>query len=605
MFRCCSEDFHSESTIKRHLQIKHFRYFPFSCNICEQSGKIYPAATQDDMEKHTTESHPGSEPSANMSIKRCIEAEIQLDIEKCWLTNSQIPSNDLDSNEDEHNSDLIEIMTDIEISEPGEHSVVHPIINFETKPSVNISVVPEPNNFTESYVELDLPGQSSLDRKRQLPDNANDLPESTEKRRMTSMLVNDKQLGSSAHCSREVNRDHANGSSQNVKVAHECNIMNATISHENDGIERPTTSAQFTSNIAADFSQSASMHITKLFIVISEGIVCFETTDGCKHDYAPLSEYFPTLRKAVIYKEYEVAIQFYATDVAIPSKYRKITTDQGSSVKEFDSLAHLKKFAEQMRLIAVLWKDIKITAYFGRFKTEGHKTLSQSEYCTELFGDQSVLKCKGLYVIVVDNWPLSILKNVFERCGECELHIKEEARGNRQMQDAFLEELYDGEALQRIEDITLSIYFNAGVKDFIHKLKERYINAPHKRFEFTLSSYSDEFHGLSLLSPGEDHVLEAKTYACAHFLELIPAHSFPSLPADIFSAYEYRNENGSRPFESTEPKSDASRKDSSRKKEQRIVLLPFHMLGKAAGALSGANYFTDSRRLFAAQQVTI
>lgn len=175
------------------------------------------------------------------------------------------------------------------------------------------------------------------------------------------------------------------------------------------------------------------------------------------------------LREGVLSKEYEIGIQFYASDRAIPYQYRKASN---KVVNEFTSLDKLKNFADEIRSIARLWSNYLISAHFGHFKQKSNKTLSQSDYCTELFGPQSsIMKCRGLFVTVVENWPLSLITNVANQCDRCELNLEEASPGNRKLHEAFLNELYDGEVLQRIDDISFSVPIKATVNDFIENLR--------------------------------------------------------------------------------------------------------------------------------------
>ncbi|KAI1705284.1 ubiquitin family domain-containing protein [Ditylenchus destructor] len=87
MFRCtqCTANFQCESDILRHLSVKHLRYFPYSCNHCEESDEIYPTATEDDMNEHVVRKHPGSETSFNVVKVRDTEAKLKVLIEESRL----------------------------------------------------------------------------------------------------------------------------------------------------------------------------------------------------------------------------------------------------------------------------------------------------------------------------------------------------------------------------------------------------------------------------------------------------------------------------------------------------------------------------------------
>ncbi|KAI1707874.1 hypothetical protein Ddc_14592 [Ditylenchus destructor] len=275
------------------------------------------------------------------------------------------------------------------------------------------------------------------------------------------------------------------------------------VQRDNYFIDRPTNSAQVTEFCTSVPPDSSCKHvITKLFIVISEGIVCFETIDRRTfkyplYPYAPLSDYLQFLLESRLAYACKVAIQFYASDEAIPYEYRK---PSDKPVKEFTSLGQLKTFAEQIRSIAYLWSHFPISAYFGQYKQKSNTTLSQSDYCTELFsGEQSILKCNEFDVTFFDFWPLSIVTNVVDKCRRCELNSEEAFPGNRHLYDEFLDEMYGDEVLRRIRDISLRIPIEAAANDFIEKLKERFQASPHKRFKFALYSPM-EIHKLYLLN---------------------------------------------------------------------------------------------------------
>ncbi|KAI1702646.1 hypothetical protein Ddc_16972 [Ditylenchus destructor] len=267
---------------------------------------------------------------------------------------------------------------------------------------------------------------------------------------------------------------------------------------------RPATPAQIASSVPADSSQKQI--ITKLFIVISEGIVYYETSDGHEHHYAPLSEDTALmLRESVLSNDgCRVAIQFYASDVAIPCLYRK-TKDQPA--KKFSSLKQFKTFAERIKSIASLWANATVTAYFGRFEKKRNDPLLQSEYRSELFSpDCSILKCKKLRVTLVDNWS-SIITDVVGQCEDCELNLKE-VSGNCELHDKLLDEVYNGEALQRTE-VTLFIRNNNTLDDFKRKLKQLLSKPLQKCFKFGLYFYSTKFCLKRLQT--EHGTLEAKT----------------------------------------------------------------------------------------------
>ncbi|KAI1715153.1 hypothetical protein Ddc_11081 [Ditylenchus destructor] len=423
------------------------------------------------MEPDEPQEHPASNPIINSENKDSANNDVP----------NRVPKSEPSVNTSmETNEPTTEQAVTSPITENSPHcensQAPNPIMP-KTERSVKISTTPEPLNFTESYPEMDFSSQSTSGRKRELPDNFsdNDSLESREKRRL---VMNDVQLTPA--------------------------LMNGTFSQLNDSIERPTTSSQVTSSVPPD--SSCKHVITKLFIVISEGIVCFETIDRCKRDYAPLSQHLPFLLESVISPNHDIAIQFYASDRAIPYQYLKTINEP---VKEFTSRDQLRSFADQMHQISFLWAKCLISAYFGQFKKNA-KTLSQTDYCTLLFGlERSILKCEGLYVTILENWPLTIVTNVVDKCDNCELYLKEMASANRQLHDAFLDEICTGEVLQQIGDISFYIPIKATVNDFLDKLRKRFQRSPHKRFKFGLCSPSTEVHKLK--DQMNDHILVAKS----------------------------------------------------------------------------------------------
>ncbi|KAI1707123.1 hypothetical protein Ddc_15006 [Ditylenchus destructor] len=266
-------------------------------------------------------------------------------------------------------------------------------------------------------------------------------------------------------------------------------------------VERPTTSSQVTSSVPAD--SSSKQTITKLFIVISEGIVYFETSDRTKHKYAPLGERLEILRESVLAKNYDVVIQFNASDRAIPYQYIK-TVDE--PVKEIDSLQKLKTFRDQLRSISHLLSHSVITAFFGHFQQKSKKSLTQDDYCTVLFGQDSILKCEELYVTIVEYWPLSVVTSVMDQCATCELHLQEalgEIRTHHLYQ--YLDDICNG-VLERIDDISFHTTEYATENVFINKLKQQFKDFPHNRFKFGLCSPSE----IKFKKKSNGHILEAK-----------------------------------------------------------------------------------------------
>ncbi|KAI1707873.1 hypothetical protein Ddc_14591 [Ditylenchus destructor] len=542
--QCPTESMHllSELGIKPHISSEHLDYFPFGCATCKKANQKHLAATKEDMEQHISTCHNGNNLGILLLEDKDKEVELNKMIEQCrrWPP-QQFPSNDSkrelrralhmsDTGTDGGDDDVIvlgdenetasittnnssfgnlpEQATQMEPNEPYEQSVARPITENaggpnavlpKTEPSVTISIVPEPLNFTEPYVEMELPRHSTSNRKRRLLDNAsNDLTESRENGRL---VMNDEHLESGGHCSRDVNHGNANGSSQSVKPV----LRNATMSQRKDSFERPTTSSQVASSIPVDSSQKQI--ITKLFIVVSEGIVCFETIGSHTYDYAPLRDHLPILAGSELCKNgCEVVIQFNACEAAIPFKYRK-TSEQPK--QEFASLEQLKTFARQLYSIAFLWANVTVVAHFGPFKKKRSKMPSQLDYCSELFSrERSILKCKKLDIVLFDNWPLSIVTNVVDRCEECDLQLEEIIFGNCEVHDAFLEEFYEREVLHKV-DVTLCIPDFDAVNDFMDKLKERFRSAPQKCFKVELFTHSKEVRKLSVKKL--NYILKAKT----------------------------------------------------------------------------------------------
>ncbi|KAI1705221.1 hypothetical protein Ddc_15818 [Ditylenchus destructor] len=525
---------------RSHISARHLRYFPYECPTCTEANKKHLETTEADMNEHIATYHNGN--NLTISFLKNPDEEVELDtmIQQCQcLPTRQIPSNDskrdlhrvfnllggagtltgngnvaqngsgLTQVKDEDGSDddvmiiehgnetaampnnslsgnLPEQPAQTETKEPYKQSIAPSntpnCVNTEgpqaimpkTEPFINSSITPEPHNFTESYSEMDFPRQSTCGRKRELPDNVSNYSfESREKRRL---VTNDEHLESGGHCSRDVNHDK--------------------------NVERPTTSSQVTSSVPAD--SSSKQTITKLFIVISEGIVYFETSDRTKHKYAPLSERLKILRESVLANDYDVEIQFNASDRGIPYQYIK-TVDE--PVKEFDSLEQLKTFRNQMRSISHLLSHSIITAYFGHFQQKSKKSPTQDDYCTVLFGQDSILKCKGLYITIVEYWPLSVVTNVMDQCATCELHLEEALgviRRTHHLYD-YLDDICGG-VLERIDNISFHTNNYATVDGFIDKLKKQFQDSPHQRFKFGLCSPSE----IKFKEKSNGHILEAK-----------------------------------------------------------------------------------------------
>ncbi|KAI1706762.1 hypothetical protein Ddc_15135 [Ditylenchus destructor] len=231
-------------------------------------------------------------------------------------------------------------------------------------------------------------------------------------------------------------------------------------------IEPPTTT-QITPNVAAD--STIKLTIKKFFVVISEGIVCFETSDHRKFDYAPLSEYAEILRDGVLDEDHEIALQFYGSDEFVPYQYRKSCT---LPVNEINSLDQLQSFAEQCRSVSKLWSDARITAQFGRYKKKSNNTPSQSDYCTLLFGAESIFKCRQLFLEMHDNWPIQIINHAIDVCNCCELHLVEASQGNRDLHSKFLDFIFESEVHEKLQEMSLSIYIQVSAENFAAQLKE-------------------------------------------------------------------------------------------------------------------------------------
>ncbi|KAI1704394.1 hypothetical protein DdX_14261 [Ditylenchus destructor] len=544
-----------ESERRTHISAEHLDYFPFGCATCRKASLKLLATVEAHMNKHIATCHNSNNLGIVLLKDQAKEVALNEMVDQC-IPIQQMPSNDSKSElrralnlldgagtsigssnsvqngpeltrmKDENGSDddviviedeietvempnnssgdnLPEPSTQIDTNEPNEQSAARPTTvntpNYEntvganaimqkTEPSVTISIVPEPHKFTEPYLEMNFPhtrSQSVL--KRRLSDNvSNDSFESREKRRL---MMNDNQLAFGGNCSHDVNDNHANCSNRDVNPA----LINATVSQRKDHVERPTTSAQITSSVPADSSQKQI--ITKLFIVISKGIVCYETNDCREHKYASLSDCLTTLAGSELCKNgCEVVIQFYAGDTGIPFKYR----DSGEKYKEFSTLGQLKSFAQQLNSIAFLWADVTVIAHFGPFKIKSNKSPSQFDYCSQLFSrERSMLKCKKLDVILVDNWPLSIVTNVVDRCDECDLQLEISHENNHENNDEFFEDIYELGVLQKAA-VTLCIPDDDNAKEFMDKLKEKFRCAPQKCFKFEVFSQSKEVRKLSL-----------------------------------------------------------------------------------------------------------
>ncbi|KAI1701903.1 hypothetical protein Ddc_17347 [Ditylenchus destructor] len=477
-----------------HISAQHLDYFPFGCTFCKKANLKFLATTEADMNQHISTHHNGNNLGIVLLKDQIREAELNRMIEECHqLPIQQIPSTDskieLHRALNLHNTSATTIRTGYAVLNGSGLSQVS---------DENGTDNDEPYNFIESHVKMDLPNQSTLNRKRRLFDNvSNDSLESRENRRH---VMNVEQLASDGLSSREDNHGNANSSNQSAEPA----LMNATVSQRKDRIECPTTSSQVTSSVPADSSQKQI--ITKLFIVISEAIVCFETIGPHTYEYAPLRDYLEILRESVLSTNgCEVVIQFYACDTGIPFKYRK-TSEQ--SKQEFTSLEQLKTFAQHLHSIAFLWAGDTVTAHFGPFKKKRNKMPSQLDYCSDYSAEALFFKCKKLASPSSKKRPLFIVTNVVDRCDECELQLEEMLPGNCELHDAFLEEIYERETIQKMA-VTLCICDVETVNDFIDKLKKRFRRAPQKCFKFELFAHSKEVDKLSLKT--QDCILRSKT----------------------------------------------------------------------------------------------
>ncbi|KAI1694252.1 c2H2-type zinc-finger domain-containing protein [Ditylenchus destructor] len=96
MFRCnqCPKAFEDNSSIRRHLSIKHFNYSPYLCKICKKTDQFHLTATEEDMNKHFETVHPGTKSSITLSREKIIEDKIKAAIDECHLPISQRISRD-------------------------------------------------------------------------------------------------------------------------------------------------------------------------------------------------------------------------------------------------------------------------------------------------------------------------------------------------------------------------------------------------------------------------------------------------------------------------------------------------------------------------------
>ncbi|KAI1698368.1 immunoglobulin i-set domain-containing protein [Ditylenchus destructor] len=403
----------------------------------------------------------------------------------------------------------------------------------KTVPSVSISIAPEPHNFIESHVEMDLPSQSALSRKRQLPDNTcdNDSVEIREKRRL---VVNDKQLESGGHCSRDVNHDNVSQSSANEcsnftakwRVILQSLALNkrrrtpyhtagtwhtyavplhSMIPHlkalnescqlvlvlppisTSSGIygtriwaghvHRIPTTAQTALNIPS----GRKMKISYIYINTGNGNASFKTSDGKMHYSGPLSQHILDLRRS------EPVKGGCDAHIAIWSPF---ATYEKCDVNSGNVIAAQKKFKtllKDIHSISHFWANGYVEAEFGHYSEFSKKALPQSDFFDKLFGrNRSLLECNSLEIKNNSgDWPLSVIMNAARRCQW--LTLKQTPYQKYDLDKEFLEAIYEVKLPQHI-DIELQLHYKKSTRDMIEALTERFKNSTGQCFKFTLFS---------------------------------------------------------------------------------------------------------------------
>ncbi|KAI1706328.1 hypothetical protein Ddc_15340 [Ditylenchus destructor] len=348
---------------------------------------------------------------------------------------------------------------------PMNNEAPHAILP-KTVPSVSISIAPETHKIIKSLVEIDFAGL--LSRKRQLSDNvSNDSVESREKRRL---VVNDEQLESRGHCSRDVNHG-------NLYYPSEA-LMNVTTLQQND-VHRTPTTAQTLLNIPRD--PGPKMKISEIYINTGNGNVSFRTSDGERHYSSHLSRHLRDLRGSEPVEGGCYAHIIIRSPFAI---YEKCGVNSGNVIaaqKKFET------FSRDVRSISHIWANGNVYAEFGDYSEFSKKALPQSNFCVELFGrNRSILECERLEIKNNSNdWPLSVIMNAARRCKR--LILKKMPYQKNELHKEFLEAIYKVKLPQHI-DITLQLHYKQSTRDMIEALTERFQRSTGQCFKFTLCS---------------------------------------------------------------------------------------------------------------------
>ncbi|KAI1695307.1 hypothetical protein Ddc_21333 [Ditylenchus destructor] len=240
--------------------------------------------------------------------------------------------------------------------------------------------------------------------------------------------------------------------------------------NENDGFQNPTTSGQVPLDAPTEPAQKRK--ITKIFINIYNGTAEFETSDGEKCRNRPLDEYVSILRKSEADETgCDAYIYFY---------FRSLGSDPPK-----DAQKTLNKLSREIRSIAHLWANGRVTAELNDYLKYENDLLPLSDFCTELFGqDRSILECKILYISIWSpDWPLSVVTNAARRCSA--LMLKEMRGRDQPLHYRLLDILYEGKLPNDIE-ITLDLYLNKSKAEFIDELKKRFQSSTKQNFKITL-----------------------------------------------------------------------------------------------------------------------
>ncbi|KAI1704198.1 hypothetical protein DdX_14438 [Ditylenchus destructor] len=223
---------------------------------------------------------------------------------------------------------------------------------------------------------------------------------------------------------------------------------------------------------------AADVKITKIFINIYNENASFETSDGQKSRNRPLRDYVSILRhsKADVLG-CEAYIYFY---------FRNLGRDPSE-----DARKKFKTFSQEIRSIAHLWVNGRVTTELNDYPKQENDVLPLSDFCDELFSQgRSILECRALHISIWSaDWPLSVVTNGACRCNR--LILKETRGRDEPLHYRLMDILYEGKLPHGIE-VTLDLFLNKSKNDFIDELKKRFQSATEQNFKLIMlcSPYS-------------------------------------------------------------------------------------------------------------------